>query len=95
MAKPSGRPNGHLLHRQAFVAICAAHGLLKKAVADDADLSPQFLADLLYHRAGASKAVAARLAGAIGVEVEAIFPEFAGWIGPVPDRSNRAPKAAA
>lgn len=68
--------------------------VLKKDVAEDARLSPQFLADLLYHRAGASPAVAHRIADSLGVKVEALFPGFVGWVGPLPDRSNRSKAVA-
>jgi DNA-binding XRE family transcriptional regulator len=89
MPKPTGRPSGYQLHREGFEAICGARGVMKKDVAADAGVSPQFLADLLYHRAGASSAVATRIADSLGVKVEAIFPGFANWVGPVPDRTNR------
>lgn len=84
-----GRPPGRLLHAEAFEALVAAKNLLKKDVAADAGLSPQFLADLLAHRGGASPAVAERLAATLGVKPSALFPELAGWIGPLPDRDAR------
>lgn len=89
MPKPTGRPNGYLLHGDAFEAICAARNILKKDVASDADVSPQFLADLIYLRAGASPACAERIASSLGVKTSAIFPSVVGWVGPLPDRGNR------
>lgn len=89
MPKPPGRPNGHLIHAEGFEALAGARSMLKKDVAVDAGVSPQFLADLLAHRAGATLPVAERLAGTLGVRVEAIFPGIAGWIGPLPDRNGR------
>jgi hypothetical protein len=94
MPKPNGRPNGHLLHRDGFEALCAANHFLKKDVAADAQVSAQFLADLLYHRAGASAAVADRIARSLGVPPAAIFPSLVGWVGPLPDRNNRREVAA-
>jgi hypothetical protein len=89
MPKPLGRPPGLLLHAEAFEAILAGRGLLKKDVAVDAGITASFLADLLAHRGGASRPVAERLAGTLGVKVAALFPETAGWVGPLPDRESR------
>ena len=89
MPKPVGRPNGHLIHAEAFEAILIARGLMKKDVTHDADISPSFLADLLAHRCGATGPVAERLAAALGVRTAAIFPGFAGWIGPIPNRAAK------
>ena len=89
MPKPVGRPNGYLIHAEAFEALVAAKSFLKKQIAAEAEVTPGFLADLLAHRSGASRQVVARLAGALGVRDEALFPELAGWIGPLPDRSAR------
>lgn len=94
MAKPRGRPNGLLIHAEAFEAILAAKGHLKKQVAADAEVSPTFLADLLAHRGGASRQVAERIASTLCVKVEALFPEVAGWIGPLPDRDAKRKGAA-
>lgn len=77
----------------AFEAIRSAKGLTKKWVADEAGKSPQFLADLLANRAGASKLAAQEIAAALGVPIEAIFPGEVGWIGPFVDReAARAPR---
>ena len=84
-----GRPAGRLIHAEAFEALLAARNLLKKDVAADVGVSPGYLADLLAHRCGASVTVADQLASALGVKLEAIFPEAAGWIGPLPDRDGR------
>jgi transcriptional regulator with XRE-family HTH domain len=84
-----GRPNGHLMYAEAFEAIIAARNLRKKDVADDAGISPSYLADLLAMRGGADPAVAERIARSIGVRTEAVFPGLAGWIGPLPDRNAR------
>lgn len=89
MARQRGRPSGRLIHAEAFEAIVAARGLLKKDVAADAGLSPSFVADLLAHRGGASPQVVERLASALGVKPAAIFPEIVGWIGPLPDRDAK------
>lgn len=89
MSKPIGRPNGRQLHAEGFEALVAARQLLKRDVAQEAGISPGYLADLLAHRGGASDAVVARLSGALGVRPEALFPELSGWIGPLPDRDAR------
>ena len=89
MPKRGGRPNGLLIYTEAFEAICAARNLLKKQVAEDADVSPSFLADLLAHRGGTRRDVAERLASTLGVKPQATFPELAGWIGPIPDRKAK------
>lgn len=88
------------MYAPAFEAIRAAKGLTKKGVADEAGKSPQFLADLLALRAGASKAAAQDIATALGVPLEAIFPGEKGWIGPYVDREavrspRRGPRSAA
>lgn len=84
-----GRPPGRLIHAEGFEAILAARNLLKRDVAAEAGVSPGFLADLLAHRGGASPQVVDRLAGALGVNPAAIFPELVGWISPLPDREAR------
>lgn len=84
-----GRPAGRLIHSEAFEALLAARNLLKKDVAADAGVSPGYLADLLAHRCGASPTVADQIASTLGVKIAAIFPEAAGWIGPLPDRDAR------
>lgn len=84
-----GRPSGRLIHSEGFEAILAARGLLKKDIAADCGVSAGYLADLLAHRCGASAVMAEKLAGSIGVKVAALFPEAAGWIAPLPDRSGR------
>lgn len=88
MAKPKGRPSGRLLHSEAFEAIRDCREVTKRYVADEAGVSPQFIADLLAHRAGASPEVAGAIAGALKVPLSALFPEAVGWIGPLPDRDN-------
>jgi hypothetical protein len=89
MAK-TGRPNGRMIHAEGFEALLAARGgLLKSSVAVAAAISPSFLADLLAHRSGASADVVDRLAAALAVPPEALFPELAGWISPLPDRDRR------
>lgn len=94
MPKSNGRPSGLLIHAEAFEAILAARNMLKRNVAEDAELSPSFLADLLAHRGGTTRPVAERLASTLGVKVEALFPELAGWVGPLPNRDNRRPRTA-
>ncbi len=89
MAKPKGRPTGLLIHAEAFEAICSARGHLKKQVAADADVSPSFLADLLAHRGGTTRPIAERIASTLGVKPEALFPELAGWVSPLPDRNGK------
>lgn len=84
-----GRPAGRLIHAEAFEAIVAAKNLLKKDVAADCGVSAGYLADLLAHRGGASAAVADQLASTLGVKLAAIFPEVAGWVGPLPDRDGK------
>lgn len=81
-----GRKPGLILHAEGFEAIISARGLLKKDVAVDAGVSATYIADLLAHRGGASRAVAERLAATIGVKPAALFPELVGWISPLPDR---------
>lgn len=90
-----GRPTGRLLHAEAFEAILTARNILKKDIAKDVGVSPGFLADLLAHRGGASGAVSARLASSLGVKEAALFPEAAGWIGPLPDRDAKRQQVAA
>lgn len=94
MPKPKGRPNGLLIHAEAFEAICGAKGYLKKDVAADAGVSPSFLADLLAHRGGTTRPTAERIASTLGVKLAALFPETAGWIGPLPDREAKRETAA-
>ncbi len=94
MPKQRGRKPGHLLHAEGFEAIVAARGLLKKDIAADAGLSPSFLADLLAHRGGAGPEIAQRLASTVGVKVAALFPEFSGWVGPLPDRDAKREQVA-
>lgn len=94
MTTKGGRPNGLLLHAEAFEAVVAAKNLLKKDVAAECEVSPGYLADLMAHRGGASPVVAERLASALGVKIAALFPERAGWIGPLPDRDAKRKKVA-
>lgn len=82
-----GKPAGRVLFAAGFEAIRVANGFTKKNVADDADVSPQYLADLLAGRAGASPEAAQKLANALGVAVEALFPEASGWCAPLVDRT--------
>ena len=90
---PKGRPNGRLLFAEGFEGIRAVRGVTKKYVADVAEVSPQFLADLLAYRAGASADIQKRIALALGVPVESLFPEITGWVGPFADRNGaRAPR---
>lgn len=90
MAKrQNGRPNGLLIHAEGFEAICAARNVLKKQVASDAGISASFLADLLAHRGGTTRKVADQIASTLGVKTEALFPEVAGWVSPLPDREAR------
>jgi hypothetical protein len=84
-----GRKPGLVLHSEGFEAIISARGLLKKDVATDAGFSASFLADLLAHRGGASRAVAEGLASTIGVKPAALFPELVGWVSPLPDRERK------
>src|SRR5690606_27162943 len=87
--RQKGRPNGLILHTEAFEAICAARNVLKRQVAADADVSPSFIADLLAKRGGTTRPVAERIASTLGVKVEALFPETAGWVSPLPDRDAK------
>jgi lambda repressor-like predicted transcriptional regulator len=87
--RPTGRPNGRLLHADACEALIACRGLMKRTTAAAAGISPTFLADLLAHRAGASDDVVERLADALEVKPAALFPELAGWVGPLPDRDAK------
>jgi hypothetical protein len=87
--RTGGRPSGRVLHTEGFEAIALARNLLKRSIADAAEVSPQFLADLLAHRAGASTPVVERLAAALGVTPAALFPELVGWVSPLPDRDAR------
>lgn len=92
-AMPKGKQPGLLMYGPAFEAIRSAKNLTKKWVADEAGKSPQFLADLLAGRAGASSDAAQEIANALGVPTEAIFPGERGWIGPYLDReAARAPR---
>lgn len=89
-----GRPSGRLLHAEGFEALLAARNLLKKDVCADAGISPGFLTDLLAHRGGASPVVVDALCASLGVRPAALFPEVAGWVGPLPDREARREVAA-
>lgn len=91
MPKPPGRKPGLYLHTEGFEAIINAKHLLRKDVAADAGVTPQFLADLCAHRGGASETVAERLAKTLGVAVAALFPERAEhpWVSPLPDRGGK------
>lgn len=84
-----------MLHSEAFEALLAARNLLKRDVAAEAGLSPQFVSDLLAHRGGASRPVARRLSGVLGVDASALFPELADWIAPLPSRDGKREKAVA
>lgn len=96
MKKLKGRPSGSLILTQSFEALLAPQRILKKDVAADAGVSPSFLGDLLAHRCGASEEVANRIASTLGVPIAAIFPGYAGWVGPLVDRSgNRLEEDAA
>lgn len=90
-----GRPAGKLIHAEGFEALIAAKNLLKKDIAADVGVSPGFLADLLAHRGGASDAVVDRLCSSLGCRPVALFPELAGWVSPLPDRSGKREKAVA
>jgi hypothetical protein len=89
MPKPKGRPSGLLIHAEGFEALIAARNILKKDIAADNGVSPGYIGDLLAHRCGASRETAARLAASLGVRQEALFPELAGWVGPLPDRDGK------
>jgi hypothetical protein len=85
-----------MIHAEALEALLAARvpRLLKRDLCDDAQVSPGFLSDLLAHRCGAAEDVAERIAGSLGVNPAAIFPEIAGWVSPLPDRDARREVAA-
>lgn len=91
----SGRPNGRMIHAEGVEALLAARNILKRDLSAEADITPQFLSDLLAHRSGASDAVVDRISGALGVKPAAIFPEIAGWVSPLPDRDAKRKTAAA
>lgn len=91
MTKTPGRKPGLYLHAEGFEALIGAKNLLRKDVAADCDLTPQFLADLCAHRGGASAATAERLASTLNVKIAALFPEVAehAWVSPLPDRNGK------
>jgi hypothetical protein len=89
MPKQGGRPPGLVIHAEGFEALLAARNLLKSTVANEAEVSASFLADLLAHRGGASPEIVDRIAGALGVNPAALFPELAGWVSPLPNRAAR------
>lgn len=89
-----GKQPGLVLHAEAFEAILAARNLLKKDVCADAGITPGYLTDLLAHRGGASPVVVEKLCSTLAVRPAAIFPEVAGWIGPLIDRDARRENAA-
>jgi transcriptional regulator with XRE-family HTH domain len=101
MTKPRlGRPAGRLLFAEGFEALRAVKGLAKKDIAEEAGISPQFLADLLAYRAGASPEAQQAIADAMGLAIEALFPEATGWVGPLVNRkaartSRRPPRTEA
>lgn len=100
MPKQPGRRSGRVLFAEGFEAVRSAKGFSRKYVADVAEVSPQFLADLLACRAGAGADAQKRIANALGVPPEALFPEMTGWVGPLLDRdavrsARRGPREAA
>ena len=84
---PTGRPPGKMLHAATFEFALATKGLLKQDVAHTAGIHPSTLAGLLARRGCASPAVVERLAATLEVKPEALFPELAGWVSPLPDRT--------
>jgi hypothetical protein len=89
--KTPGRKPGLYIHTEAFEALLAAGHHLRKAIAAECEVTPQFLSDLCAHRGGASRPTAERLARSLNVPVAAIFPEVAehAWVSPLPDRSGK------
>lgn len=87
--KKGGRPVGRMLHAEAFEAIVAAKGKLKKDIAEDLGVSAGYLADLMAHRCCAAADMAEAIASALGVKTVALFPELAGWVGPLVDRDAK------
>lgn len=83
-----------MLHAEAFEAFLDTAQVRKSHVSKAAGISASFLADLLAHRAGASETVAANLADVLEVPPAAIFPEIAGWVSPLPDRSAQRTRPA-
>lgn len=67
----------------------AAKHLLKKDVCADAGITPGYLTDLLAHRCGASPEKVDKLCNTLGVTAAALFPEAAGWVGPLVDRNAK------
>lgn len=87
--KPSGRPNGYLLYARGFEGALKLSKKSKRQVAELAGVSPSFLSDLLAYRGGATGPIAARIAAAVGVDADQLFPEMDGWVGPLPNRTAR------
>ena len=79
------------MFKEGFELACVSRSRLKKDVAADAGVSPQFLADLIYGRAGATKPVAERIAGSLAVDIGVLFPALASrpWTPPAIDRDGR------
>lgn len=91
----TGRPAGRMIHAEGVEALLAARNMLKRDLSTEAEITPQYLSDLLAHRGGASDDVVERIASALGVKPAAVFPELAGWVSPLPDRDAKRRKDAA
>lgn len=78
-----------MIHAEAFEALLAARNLLKKDVCADAGISASYLSGLLAHRGGASEQVVESLSSSLSVRPEALFPELAGWVSPLPNRDAK------
>lgn len=90
----TGRPSGRLIHAEGLEALLEARGMLKRDLCAIADISAGLLSDLLAHRSGASQRTIDKICIALEVKPEAIFPEIAGWVGPLPDREAKRGAAA-
>lgn len=66
----------------------------KRQAAERAGVSPSFLSDLLAYRCGATRPVAERIAAALKLAPDQLFPEMDGWIGPLPNRDAKRQKVA-
>lgn len=72
------RPKGFLLHPPAFRALLAAKGITQKDVSDRSGMSVTTVSGLYRQDQRASAPTAQAIAGAIGCEAEAIFPQMSG-----------------
>lgn len=83
------RPRGHKLSRTAWEDVLALRGLSLTQVADMAEVARPTLSSLLGGSHGASTPMAHRIAKAVGVQAETLFPTLSPHYDE-PDRERAA-----